>query len=1150
MQKKGRAVHLSLKKSMLCVLLIFTTLSFIPLNMYGTTNFILDDIQKKVTISMKDATLEKILVEINRQTGVDYGFQSNGKVDKNKKFTIDVKEVSVEEALTILLKDSPYDFILEKNRVVIIERKEVAKAVNMIKVSGRIVDEKGNPIAGATIMIVGTTQGVASDAEGRYTIAAKPDDVLRVSFIGFETKIVDIKGKEKLNIRLESTEENLEEVTVVAFGEQKKESVVSAITTVRPMDLKSSNSDLTASFAGKIAGIVGWQTGGLPGALTEEEMNTKFYIRGITSFQTDANIDPLILIDGVESSKLDLSRIAPEDIESFSVMKDASATAMYGARGANGVILVTTKKGEAGSVYASVRYEAVASMPTKEIDVVDPITYMKMYNKALVGRDPEATPKYSVERINRTGSPDYPSWVYPANNWYDVLFKDYSVNHRFGLNIRGGSDIIQYYVSLNYNRDKGMLKTDRLNDFDCNITNSTTSFRANLNINLNAGIKLVMNSSASLDKYHGPYESAQEAYALAFAASPVDFAPMYPGDDNSNWPHLRFGSSPSLQRNPYSLIHSGYLERTRYSVTNKAEYIHNLSRLLKGLEVRASISLTQTGYYSTPNTTSPYLYALEDYDFETGKHKLALLNSMISDRTLKLGQTSSTASTQTTYELRGLHTAAWGEHQTSLTVVLNALESTASPASSILNGMEHRNLGLSVRGSYGYKDRYFVEASFGYNGSERFAKQNKMGFFPAAGGAWIVSKEPFMSATSNWLSFMKFRISYGQVGNDGIIKEPRFVYLPLLDRQVTTWNPTPGGTEMKRYRIYSYANEDIKWEIAEQVNLGLEMKLFDGLLDFTLDAYQEIRHNIIGSRTTIPSSMGFEIAPLANIGKAKSQGIDFSGKVQHAFSNDFWMILNGTLTYNKATYLKIEEATNKPVWQLKKGHELSQQVGYIAEGLFHDQAEIDNAPVQGGKVMPGDIRYRDLNGDGVIDVNDATHIGFPETPRLTYGFSGFVNYKNWEFSFSFQGSGRRSFFMNPALISPFVRDNAMLTAIYRDHWSEDNMSRKPFWPRLSTQNLVTHSPQEDWYNENNNEIRKSTYFMRECSFLRCTALELAYNLPDSLKNKLKMQNVKFFVRANNPFLITNFKVWDVELGESGFNYPIQKTYTIGLNFSF
>ncbi|MDE7074213.1 MAG: TonB-dependent receptor, partial [Odoribacter sp.] len=910
-----------------------------------------------------------------------------------------------------------------------------------------------------------------------------------------------------------------------------------------------SNSDLTASFTGKIAGIVGWQTGGLPGALTEEEMNTKFYIRGITSFQTDANIDPLILIDGVESSKLDLSRIAPEDIESFSVMKDASATAMYGARGANGVILVTTKKGEAGSVYASVRYEAVASMPTREIDVVDPVTYMKMYNQALVGRNPSATPKYSVERINRTGSPDYPSWVYPANDWYKTLFKDYSMNHRFGLNIRGGSDIIQYYVSLNYNRDKGMLKTDRLNDFDCNITNSTTSFRTNLNINLKAGIKLVINSSASLDKYHGPYESAQEAYALAFAASPVDFAPMYPGDDKTSWPHLRFGSTSSLQANPYEAIHNGYLERTRYSVTNKAEYIHNLSKLLKGLEVRASVSLQQTGYYSTPNVTTPYLYALENYDFETGKHKLALLNSMVADRTLQLGQVTSTASTQTTYEVRALHTAAWKDHQTSLTAVLNAMESTASPASSILNGMEHRNLGLSMRGSYGYKDRYFAEASFGYNGSERFAKKNKMGFFPAAGGAWIVSKEPFMSATTDWLSFLKLRVSYGQVGNDGIINEPRFVYLPLLDN-VSAWNPMPGGTEVKRYRVYSYANEDIKWEIAEQVNLGLEMKLFNGLLDFTLDAYQEIRHNIIGSRTTIPTAMGFEVAPLANVGKAKSRGIDFSGKIQHAFSGDLWMILNGTLTYNKATYMEIEEATEKPAWQMKKGHELSQQVGYIAEGLFHDQAEIDNAPVQGGDLMPGDIRYRDLNGDGIIDVNDAAHIGFPETPRLTYGFSGFLNYKNWEFSFAFQGSGRRSFFMNPSSISPFTKDHAMLAAIYKDHWSEDNTSQKPFWPRLSTQNLIAHNPQEDWYNKNNNEVRKSTYFMRECRFLRCTSLELAYNLPESLKNKMRMQNVKFFVRANNPFLITNFKVWDVELGENGFNYPIQKTYTVGLNFSF
>ena len=322
--------------------------------------------------------------------------------------------------------------------------------VKLLKVSGRVVDEKGNPIPGATIVIVGTTQGVASDAEGRYSIATKPDDILRVSFIGYKTETVDIKGRDKLNIRLNLTEENLEEVTVVAFGEQKKESVVGSITTIKAMDLKSSSNDLTSAFVGKIAGVIGWKQSGLPIALTGDEMNTKFYIRGITSFQSNANSDPLILLDGVESSKLDLARIAPEDIESFSVLKDASATAMYGARGANGVILVTTKKGEEGSVYTTTRYEMVVSQPTKEIDVVDPVTYMRQYNQALLARSESATPKYSVEHINRTASGKYPSWVNPANDWYKILFKDFAVNHHMGISITGW-ELIFAVVLKSYN---------------------------------------------------------------------------------------------------------------------------------------------------------------------------------------------------------------------------------------------------------------------------------------------------------------------------------------------------------------------------------------------------------------------------------------------------------------------------------------------------------------------------------------------------------------------------------------------------------------------------------------------------------------------------------------------------------------------------
>lgn len=1107
----------------------------------------------KVTLDLKNVTLNEMFDKMKKQT--DYDFFYNSQLLRARGFiSVKADNEEVTSVLDRVLPGVNLEYQMNNNLVTIRAKKAVEQQqVNFVQVKGRVTDEKGNPLPGAAVIIHGTTQGVSTDVEGRYTLNVRSDDVLRFSFIGYKEEVIPIKGKPTVNVQLNPTAENLEEVQVVAFGTQKKESVVSAITTVKPMDLKSSSSDLTTQFAGKIAGMVGWQTGGYPAALTEEEMNTKFYIRGITSFQENANYDPLILIDRVESSKLDLSRLAPEDIESFSVLKDASATAMYGARGANGVILVTTKKGEEGSVYTSVRYEAIVSQPTKRIDVVDPITYMRMYNEALLTRSSLATPKYSVERINRTNTNEYPSWVYPANDWYKIMFKDYNVNHHVGVNIRGGSSVVQYYAALNYNRDMGMFKTDPLNDFNCNIVNNQTSARVNLTINLNAGIQLLVNASATLDKYHGPLEGMTDAYWYAFNASPADFAPTYPGDKQYAWPHLRFGSTAAGAVNPYMELQKGYLERTRYSTINRVEYIQNLSTLLKGLELRASVSMTQSGYYTTGFTTNPYKYALGGYDFETGEHTLMALNPTEGRRTLVVDDNTSGSTTETsvTYEAQVLHTAAWKDHQTSLIGVFQAQEQTYTPIYEVLEGMPRRNVTFSGRASYGYKDRYFVEGSFGYNGSERFAERNRWGFFPALGGAWVVSKEPFMQSMSHVLPFLKLRVSWGKVGNDGIISSPRFVFLPNITSVSPGYkDPQPGTSLFQRYLIESYVNENIQWEIAEQVNFGMEVQMFDNLFEFTLDAYQEIRHNIIDTRKTVPASMGIEIDQLANVGKTRSRGIDFSGKIQHAFSPDVWFILNGTLTYNKVVFKEIEEATDKPEWQRMKGKEISQAVGYIAEGLFRSEAEIANSPTQSGDVMPGDIRYRDLNGDNVIDVEDATYIGFPETPRIIYGFNGYVNYKNWEFNFAFQGSGKRGFFMNPKDISPFADDHAMLTAIYEDHWSEDNMTSRPFWPRLSTYNLTYHNPEEDWYNEENAEVRKSTYFMRECRFLRCTALELAYNLPESVRNKLHMKNVKFFARVNNPFLISNFDVWDVELGESGFNYPIQRTYTLGLNFNF
>ena len=1060
-----------------------------------------------------------------------------------------MKEVSVDSALTVLLKGSKYSHRIVGDLILISTKKDktAEEQKDLIMVKGTVVDENGNPIPGATILVHGTSRGIASDMEGRYSIEAKPDDVLKITFVGYKDEIIPIRGKTKIDVRLNPKAENIEEVAVVAFGTQKKESVVSAITTVDARTLKSSNSDLTSQFAGKIAGIIGWQQGGIPGALTEEEMNTKFYIRGIPSFQKGANLDPLILLDGVEASKLDLARIDPEDIETFSVMKDASATAMYGARGANGVIIVTTKKGEEGAVYTSVRYEAIATMPTSEIDVVDPITWMEMYNQALISRDPTAMPKYSAERIARTGSKKYPSWVYPANDWYKTLFKNFAVNHHMGINIRGGSKVIQYYASINHNRDEGMLKTDRLNQFDVNIKNNNTTFRVNLNIDLSKGIKLVVNSYSTIDSYHGPLKDVTEAYSLAFYANPVDFAPTYPADDTYNWPHLRFGKSSS-GTNPYAEIQAGYKDRTRFSTMNRLEYIQNLAPLLKGLEFRGDISFSQTGYYSNPYSTSPFYYRLLDYNHVTGKHTLEALNPLEGNRTLSKGSGSVSGSNQLSYNIKLLHTGAWKDHTTSYIAVLSGQETTKSSPISVLDGIRQRNLGLSMRLSYGYKERYYIEGSFGYNGSERFAKKHRMGFFPSVGGAWVASKEPFMMGAANWLSFLKLRLSYGKVGNDGIINNPRFVHLPSISQGNDVVSFRPGENTIKPYVISGYPNEDITWEIAEQVNFGLEATFFNGLFETTVDIYQQIRHNVLDKRTVVPEAMGLGIQPLDNIGKVKSQGLDFSGKIQHAFSPDLWVILNGTLTYNKAVFEEIEEAADKPYYQWRKGHDISQAVGYIAEGLFRDEQEIANSPVQGGDLMPGDIRYRDVNDDGVVDVEDAVHIGFPTTPRLIYGFNGFVNYKGLEFSFAFQGSGQRGFFINPAAMSPFANNHALLTAIYKDHWSTDNMSERPLWPRLSTKNIIEHNPQEDASSDK--ETRMSTYFLRECRFLRCTSLELAYNLPKQWSRKLALKNLKVFVRANNPFIISNFDLWDVELGNNGFNYPIQKTYSVGLNVNF
>ena len=1100
--------------------------------------------QQRITAKYQNKTILEVLEDLKTKTGYTFVHKQND-ISNEVKITETFTNATLDDVLKKVLTAHGYDYSIE-GKVIVVKKKAKEQQVparEIITVKGRVTDEKGNPMPGGSVVINQTTRGVATDHRGNYDILVRTDDVLKFSFIGYKDATIPVEGKSTINLSLEPAEEALEEVTVVAYGEQKRESVVGSITTVRPNSLKTSNSDLTASFVGRIPGMIGYLKGGKPGALTEAELNTQFSIRGITSFGNNVNTAPLILMDGVEVSVLDLSRIDPEDIDSFSVLKDASATAMYGARGANGVILVSTKKGVEGSVYTAFRYEAIASMPTRKIDVVDPITYMKAYNEALQTRDPLAQPKYTADRIANTGSDRFPSWLYPANDWYDLLFKDVAINHHLGLSVRGGTKIMQYYASLGHNYDEGMLKTDRLNQFNVNIRNNTTSLRINMNIDMTPSAKLVINSNSTYDSYHGPQQDVTAAYGLAFNANPVDYAAVYPADDTYVFPHIRYGYETVNSRNPYADIQSGYVERSRFATTNRVEYIQNLSALLKGLEIRANVSLYKESYNSTPFITVPYQYRLLDYNHQTGKHTLEQL--VEGEKNLKVEPNSKVTidETQLAGEFRLYYNGNWGDHTVSYTGLFNLSQFASSQGRTLFDAIKHRNMGLSMRLSYGFKERYYLEGSFGYNGSERFAKNNRFGFFPSVGLSYVISKEPFMVGTSHWLSFLKLRASYGKVGNDGIGtgsgigENGRYVYLPNI-----------GVDSQGHYSIKSYGDPTVQWEIAEQTNFGLEMTFWNGLLDFTFDIYQEIRHNILSQRVIVPGSMGLGLYPDANIGAVRSRGFDFAGKVQHAFSNDFWFILNATATYNKAVYKEIEEAADKPSWQRKVGHDISQVVGYVAEGLFQSQEEIDRSSKQSGDYMPGDIRYRDVNNDGQITIEDAVHIGFPTEPRLVYGINGTVSYKRIEFNFAFQGSGQRSLFINPSAVTPFVNDRALLSAIWEDHWTPENMKSRPLWPRLSTNSIAAHNMEEGLLGTET--LRASTYFMREVKFLRCQSLELAYSLPERWVKKIHLQRVKPYVRVNNPFLISDFDLWDVELGSSGFNYPIQRTYSVGVNISF
>lgn len=1007
-------------------------------------------------------------------------------------------------------------------------------------------EETGEPIAGATVSIQGSTRGVMTDLDGSFELSGvKATDVLRFELIGKEAQSITVGTNTKLVVKLKNAPNELDGVTVVAFGKQKKESVIGSISTVDVATLKVPSSNLTTALAGNVAGVIAYQRSGEPG-----QDNADFFVRGITTF--GANTSPLILIDNIELTSTDLARLQPDDIESFSIMKDATATALYGARGANGVIYVTTKRGQEGPAKIFARVETSLSMPTDVVELADPVTYMKGYNEAITTRDPLGELKYSYDKIEQTGKKGANRLIYPMNDWYDMLFKDYATSYRANLSARGGGKVARYYVAGSYNQDTGILKVDKRNSFNNNIDQKTYSLRSNIDINITNTTKLAVRLTGNFTDYQGPLNGGNDVYKQVVHSDPVLFPAYYPEDeDHKGVQHIMFGNyEDGSYINPYANLVKGYRNYQRSQMIAAIELNQDLNFITKGLTFMTLFNLTRLSEYTVNRQFNPFWYAMDRYDSYTGEYHVTRINEDGTDYLTYYEKDKNIKNTMYS-ESRLNYNRSFGKHDVTGLLVLMASETKYANAGSLQLSLPSRNAGLSGRFTYGFGKRYFAEFNFGYNGSERFHKSHRWGFFPSAGAAWMVSNEPWFKPYKKVVSNLKLRYSYGLVGNDNIGSSTnRFYYLSEVNMNSSARMGYFGAYRHISYRgidVTRYANEAITWERSHKCNYALELGLFDKF-NMIAEYFTEHRTDIFMQRADIPNTMGLQASVYGNIGEARAQGVDIQADYKQAWANGLWASARANFTYSTSKYDVYEEPTYAEEYRQHKGRSIKQTWGYIAERLFIDDEEAANSPSQSGfgsDYGGGDIKYTDVNGDGVISTADRVPIGYPTSPEIIYGFGASFGYKGLDFSFFFQGLARESFWIDAtsrygtytAGTGPFVNDTQLLKAYAESHWSEDNRDVYALYPRYSAY-------------QNYNNTQTSTWWMRDGSFLRLKQLELGYTLPQKLTQKIHIDNLRAYVQGNNLLCFSKFKLWDPELAGEGLNYPIQRTINIGINVTF
>ena len=1092
---------------------------------------------KTFTVSLKNVTLKEVISYVEKNSQYVFFFKPEV-INQSTQISVSLKNATVKQLLDKVAEQANIVYEMKERQIVLKEKKVSEQSVSQKKrlLQGLVKDEQGNPIIGASIQLKNTGTGVITDLDGLFQIqVTDKNSVIVISYIGYVTQEISVGDRSSITVQLKEDTKSLEEVVVTAFGAtQKKETMVGSIQQVRPAELKVPSSSLSTSFAGRMAGVIAIQRSGQPGA-----DGADFWIRGKSTFGDATGV--LIVLDGVEISSSDLNALDPEVIESFSILKDATATAMYGTRGANGVMIVTTKSGQdLLKPIINFRLETSMSQLTSVPEMVGGVDYMKLYNEALTTRG-ITTGLYDDTKIRATEQGLNPL-VYPNVDWYNEMFNKNAFAQRFNFNIRGGKKAVTYFMSASVKHDAGNLKSLSKDYFSYNnnINVMRYDFVNNLSIKATNTTKISLGLNVSLRDWKGPSAGVDGIFSMSREASPVDFPIVYPARNDKEiytlWGGMSGGIYNNGYRNPVAEYVVGYKKQFASTVNANIRLDQDLKMVTKGLKLHVLASFKNWSKTETTRKAGYNQFEIDQYNEATGEYTLSRVGN--EQKTALNTEGAATGDRRIFIQAYLDYKRKFGVHDVNAMLLYNQDQLDNNKPDNLLSSLPRRKQGIAARLSYAYDDRYLAEVNFGYNGSENFAKNNRFGFFPSIALGYNISQEKFWEPISNVISHFKLRGSYGLVGNDGI--NERYAYLEDIVLSSDKWKYTTGVNQNVNLQgpVWNrYYNPNLTWEVGKKLNVGFDMQLFHQV-NLNFDVFKEIRSKIYMQKVnTLPDFIGTgETKIYENSGKMKNVGFDIALDYNKQITKDFFLSFKGTLTYAHNTILERDE----PPFQLypnlsSVGYSRGQHLVYVADGLFRDQADVDSHAEQtlGYIPQPGDIKYvdqPDANGncDGIINTNDRVYMGYPEDPEIVYGFGPSMKYKNWDFSFFFQGAARTSILMSG--FHPFGKNatRGVMKFIADDYWSESNPNPNAAYPRLTR-------------DTNANNTVNSSYWLRNGAFLKLKNAEIGYTF--------KM--FRAYLNGSNLLTFSPFKHWDPEMGGgSGMKYPTQRVFNIGIQFTF